>query len=145
MGGQPGPITETIEQDHLPESRQVTLRAEKLSSLLGIDIPAQEVEEILTRLGLTLEAREDDAWRFAVPSYRFDIAIEPDLVEEVGRIYGYNNLPRVHASADMILKPQAEAVWDINRISDTLVSLGYQEAITYSFVDRVCKSRSSPR
>lgn len=144
MGGKPGPVIEALEQDYLPQARSVTLRAKKLEALLGIDIPHAETEEILTRLGLTLEAREEGAWTFKVPSYRFDISIEPDLVEEVGRIYGYNNLPQVHASADMVLTPKAEARWDVDQIADTLVSLGYQEAITYSFVDQVLQDQVEP-
>lgn len=144
MGGKPGPIVEALEPDHLPQTRSVSLRASKLEALLGIAIPQAETEEILTRLGLTLEAREEESWRFTVPSYRFDISIEPDLVEEVGRIYGYNNLPQVHASADMVLTPKAEALWDVNQIADTLVSLGYQEAITYSFVDKALQDQVEP-
>jgi phenylalanyl-tRNA synthetase beta chain len=119
----------------MPEGRTVSLRAAKLESLLGISIPGAEVVEILTRLGLELVNEESGIWTFSIPSYRFDISIEPDLVEEVGRIYGYNNLPKTTAKGSLDLLADDEATLPLNALEDRLVSLGYQEAITYSFVD----------
>lgn len=135
MGGEPGPVVETVEQQHLPPARTVTLRAEKLSSLLGITIPAEEVKDILGRLGLELVDDQGSSWVFSIPPYRFDISIEPDLVEEVGRIYGYNNLPKTTTQGGLVLTPDDEAKTPHYVLEDKLVSLGYQEAITYSFVE----------
>lgn len=144
VGGQAGPVTETQEASELPPKRSVCLRQHKLQSLLGIDIPATEIEDILCRLGLDVESRSEGEWTFSVPSYRFDIAIEPDLIEEVGRIYGYNNLPKTHAMGALKLEPDYEALTDVNQLSDQLVTLGYQEAITYSFVDEALQQQISP-
>jgi len=144
MGGQAGPVVETVSEQDLPEKREVTLRAEKLESLLGISIPSDEVVEILTRLGLNLLEQSEGKWRFAVPSYRFDIAIEPDLIEEVGRIYGYNNLPKTTAQGGLALIADDEATAPNQLLEDKLVSLGYQEAITYSFVDEALQSELDP-
>lgn len=144
MGGQPGPVVEAIEQSALPESRSVTLRAAKLESLLGISIPASEVIDILTRLGLSLKEDRQTEWEFEIPAYRFDISIEPDLVEEVGRIYGYNNLPKTVTQGGLTLKPDNEAVTPKAVLEDKLVSLGYQEAITYSFVDESLQKHVTP-
>lgn len=135
MGGEPGPVVETVEQQNLPPARTVTLRAEKLSSLLGITIPAEEVKDILGRLGLELVDDQGSSWVFSIPPYRFDISIEPDLVEEVGRIYGYNNLPKTTTQGGLVLTPDDEAKTPHYVLEDKLVSLGYQEAITYSFVE----------
>src|SRR5690606_17328131 len=90
VGGQPGPVTEVVADAHLPPVRSVALRPARLRSLLGADIPAVRVEEILQRLGLVMIQKDDDGWIWQVPSFRFDISIEPDLIEEVGRINGYD-------------------------------------------------------
>jgi phenylalanyl-tRNA synthetase beta chain len=144
MGGKPGPVVETVDESQLPVERTVRLRAAKLESLLGIAIPAAEVKDILTRLGLVLLEEKGDEWLFSVPPYRFDIAIEPDLVEEVGRIYGYNNLPRTTTQGGLSLIPEDEAVQPMHFVEDRLVSLGYQEAITYSFVEEGLQAKLAP-
>ena len=144
MGGEPGPVVETVDESHLPQARTVCLRAAKLESLLGIAIPAEEVIDILTRLGLELLEDKDGEWLFAVPPYRFDISIEPDLVEEVGRIYGYNNLPKTITQGGLSLVPDDEAIHPMHFVEDRLVSLGYQEAITYSFVEQSLQQQLAP-
>lgn len=144
VGGDAGPVVETAEPESLPSARTVVLREEKLTSLLGIEIPSSETEEILTRLGLEVLERNETQWTFSVPSYRFDISIEPDLIEEVGRIYGYNNLPKTHPMGAMRLSPDDEAKHSIASLGDKLVALGYQEAITYSFVDKAVQDQVNP-
>jgi phenylalanyl-tRNA synthetase beta chain len=144
VGGEAGPVTEAEAREHLPQARSVTLRVARLKSLLGIEIPSDEVVDILTRLGLELESSADDSWTFNIPPYRFDISIEPDLIEEVGRIYGYNNLPKTTAQGGLVLKPDNDAVTPFSVLEDRLVSLGYQEAITYSFVEDAVQSLVTP-
>ncbi|WP_346352138.1 phenylalanine--tRNA ligase subunit beta [Oceanimonas sp. AH20CE76] len=133
-GGEAGPVIEAVAEDKLPQAATVTLRHDRLNRLIGIDIAAEQVTEMLTRLGLQVTATAD-GWSVVVPSYRFDIAIEEDLVEEVARIYGYNNIPDVAPRADLSMSSHHEAHLPLNRLKDALVDLGYQEAITYSFVD----------
>ena len=133
VGGEAGPVIETTES--LPLPRTVTLRAARIERILGISLAASEVETILTGLGLVLERTERGSWTFRVPSWRFDIAIEEDLVEELARIYGYDNLPVTEALGHFSLKPSSEHAVGLNPIRGRLAALGYQEVITYSFVD----------
>ena len=133
VGGEAGPVIETTES--LPPPRTVTLRAARIERILGISLAASEVETILTGLGLVLERTEGGSWTFRVPSWRFDIAIEEDLVEELARIYGYDNLPVTEALGHFSLKPSSEHAVGLNPIRGRLAALGYQEVITYSFVD----------
>jgi phenylalanyl-tRNA synthetase beta chain len=138
VGGQAGPIIEAT--DSLPPLRTITLRAARIQRILGISLEAGEVETILTGLGLDLDVRDAESWTFSVPSWRFDIAIEEDLVEELARIYGYDNLPVTEALGRSSLKPISEHIVGLNPIRHRLTALGYQEVITYSFVDSKLES-----
>ena len=137
-GGESGPTTETVEQGSLPVANEVTLRANRIERLLGVSIPEIDVDQMLGRLGFENERtnQADGAiWQVRAPSYRFDIAIEADLIEEISRIYGYNNLPVRTPKTNLVMTPVPEDQVQVNRMKDQLVALGYQEAITYSFVD----------
>ncbi|WP_422133200.1 MULTISPECIES: phenylalanine--tRNA ligase subunit beta [unclassified Endozoicomonas] len=134
-GGQPGPVAEAVSEDKLPELSTVKLRAEKVASLLGITIENDLIEALLTRLGLEMSSIAEGEWSVSVPSWRFDISIEEDLVEELGRIYGYERLPETIPTALLKLKQVDEnrvKEGDIRRI---LVARGYQEAVSFSFID----------
>ncbi|WP_448216570.1 phenylalanine--tRNA ligase subunit beta [Endozoicomonas sp. 2B-B] len=134
-GGQPGPVAEAVSEDNLPELSTVKLRAEKVASLLGITIENDLIEALLTRLGLEMSSIAEGEWSVSVPSWRFDISIEEDLVEELGRIYGYERLPETIPTALLKLKQVNEnrvKEADIRRI---LVARGYQEAVSFSFID----------
>ena len=134
VGGEAGPVIEEVQS--LPEDKAVTLRAERISRILGITMSAEQVESILTGLGLTLINKDAESWTFAVPSWRFDIAIEEDLVEELARIFGYDNLPVTEPLSRFSLKPQVEARVGLPTIRERLTALGYQEVITYSFIEK---------
>jgi phenylalanyl-tRNA synthetase beta chain len=144
VGGEAGPITEHVSSEHLPSPQTVRLRKSRVGTLLGLQVADAEIEDILSRLGLQLQAKDDTGWTFDVPSYRFDIAIEPDLIEEIGRIYGYDNLPKTSAMGEIILKADDESSVSEDFLADRLVSLGYQEAITYSFVDQKVQDMVTP-
>ena len=134
-GGEAGPVTVTEASDYLPKPASIQLRDKHLAQQLGVAISADEVDGMLTRLGLTQEQRDADSGTWQSPSWRFDLAIEQDLVEEVARVYGYNNLPVTTPTMAVAIEPGNETVKPLNYFRDRLVSLGYQEAITYSFVD----------
>ncbi|WP_432698070.1 phenylalanine--tRNA ligase subunit beta [Marinobacterium sp. YM272] len=136
VGGEAGPVTEAVSEADLPEVAQVTLRHDRVTSMLALEIPAEEIVEILTRLGLSLEVSGERQWQVSVPSYRFDISLEVDLIEEIARVYGYNNLPSRTPLAELPIAPQSEAQVLQGRIRSHLISLGYQEAITYSFIEK---------
>ncbi|GAA3910994.1 phenylalanine--tRNA ligase subunit beta [Litoribacillus peritrichatus] len=134
-GGEVGPVFVSENTEHVPAGRTVELRSAKVESLLGLKISDEEIQEILTRLGLVVASSTDSGWVFEIPSYRFDISIEEDLIEEVGRIYGYNNLPRTYPVADMKLLAEPEVESPLSAVRSQLVSAGFQEAITYSFIE----------
>jgi phenylalanyl-tRNA synthetase beta chain len=134
VGGEAGPVQEVVSQAHLPVRPDIMLRAARIEKILGFDLPADSVERILRGLGLEVTATAD-GWRCAVPSWRFDIAIEVDLLEELARVYGYNKLPVRHIRADLQMRPQPETALSIRHVRRHLGARGYREAITYSFVD----------
>ncbi|UVW34135.1 phenylalanine--tRNA ligase subunit beta [SAR92 clade bacterium H455] len=134
-GGQAGPVVIEESAEHLPAPATIKLRDAHLAQQLGVVIGATEIDDILTRLGLTFVARDDQGSTWVAPSWRFDIAIEQDLVEEVARIYGYNNLPTSTPTMALELQAKPERQQDLSIFRQQLVASGYQEAVTYSFVD----------
>lgn len=133
-GGEAGPIVEAVSQSHLPKPAQVTLRAARLKKILGVSIADDQVEDILNRLGFDVKTNAD-GWQVVVPTFRFDIAIEEDLIEEVARVYGYNNIEAAAPAARLTMIPRQEQQQSLVRFAEDLVDRGYHEAITYSFVD----------
>jgi len=134
-GGQAGPVVIEESAEHLPAPATIKLRNAHLAQQLGVVIGAEEIDDILARLGLTFVARDDQGSTWVAPSWRFDIAIEQDLVEEVARIYGYNNLPTSTPTMALELQAKPERQQDLSIFRQQLVASGYQEAVTYSFVD----------
>ncbi|APX93139.1 phenylalanine--tRNA ligase subunit beta [Halomonas sp. 1513] len=133
VGGEAGPLVEVASAAHLPGERRVALRAERLEQALGKRLESDEVVEILERLGMRVDTQAD-GWAAQVPSWRFDIAIEEDLIEELARIHGYNRLPARRPAARLALRADHEAQQPLARLRRQLVARGYQEAISYSFV-----------
>ncbi|GAA0859194.1 phenylalanine--tRNA ligase subunit beta [Aliiglaciecola litoralis] len=143
VGGEAGPIIESINEDAMPVQRHVVLRIAKLNRVLGIEVDAANVTDILYRLGLQVTFAQDK-WEAIVPAYRFDISIEEDLIEEVARVYGYNNIPEVSPVAKLKMSEHREQNLTLGRLKQTLVEREYQEAITYSFVDPKAQSALFP-
>jgi phenylalanyl-tRNA synthetase beta chain len=134
-GGQVGPVIIAEVNHPILSVKTVALRRERILKGLGFELPDAEVVDILERLGLQVEQTNHDGWVFVVPSYRFDIAIEADLLEELARIYGYNNLPTTSVRMGIELPIHNETSVGLAAIRDSLVSRDYQESISYSFVD----------
>ncbi|MFC4656695.1 phenylalanine--tRNA ligase subunit beta [Rheinheimera marina] len=134
VGGEAGPVVEAVSESHLPKAAQITLTRAKLDKLIGIHIADATVLDIFQRLGLKVTSTAD-GWQAIAPGYRFDMQIAEDLVEEVARVYGYNNIPNVAPQAALAMSQHREARIDVHSLRDLLVGRGYQEAITYSFVD----------
>lgn len=135
VGGKAGPVTETVAEDHLPTVNQVKLRSDRITRLLGVEIDNTAIDTMLSRLGFEFRRIEDTAWLVNAPSHRFDIAIEADLIEEISRVFGYNNLPVRAPRAYLTMEPIPEERLTTMAFRHQLVARGYQEAITYSFVD----------
>lgn len=134
VGGHAGPVTQVVSHADLPQAQQISLRANRIKRVLGIDIAASEVEDQLTRLGMSVNPT-DQGWQVTAPSFRFDIAIEVDLIEELGRLYGYDLLPETRPQGTVLTANISEHQLATHRLHSLLVDRGYQEAITYSFVD----------
>ena len=134
MGGTAGPITEATLPEFLPSPRPVRLRRARLARVLGIDVDTHEVERILRALGM-LVTTEADGWEVTPPTRRFDIELEEDLIEEVARIHGYENIPVRTPSGEIRLAVPSETRVDENVLRRQLASRDYVEAINYAFVD----------
>ena len=131
-GGEAGPIN--LADAGQPHTQQhVDLRAARIKRVLGFEMPDVQVNDILSRLDF-VPRHIDHGWQIMVPPHRFDIACEADLLEELARIYGYENLPVEPPLAPMTfsLKPESSTRAGIFR--QQLVARGYREAITYSFI-----------
>ena len=133
-GGVAGPINEAVATDKLPIHKDITLRLSKLTKVLGKEIDAEVVFNILKNLELNPQKIEG-GFIARSPSFRFDIAIEEDLIEEVARIYGYDNIPNVTPVSELYMVHEKEEVVLDSDIKRALVGVGYNEAITYSFTD----------
>ena len=135
-GGEPGPVVDTIAR--LPERRPVRMRVERASRIIGVDVPTPEIADIFARLALPATvAGEGAAAAFTVtpPSYRFDIAIEEDLIEEVARVYGFERIPAEPPRAPAAMHGQPEGYRSLHALRAALASSGYQEVINFSFVE----------
>ena len=139
VGGEPGPVTEALAAEALPQRAAISLREARLQRVLGMRIPAATVENMLGRLGLPVLAQEDtDAgrvWQVQAPSWRFDIEREADLIEEVARIYGYDNIEVSLPASRMHLAPTRARIADADLFRGHLAAGGYQEILSYSFVE----------
>lgn len=135
VGGEAGPITEALAAEQLPKREPITLRAERIAQMFELELADAKIERLLTALGLTLTAQAPGVWQVEVPSHRFDLTIEADLIEEVGRLYGYDRLPVNYPQARLAPQPQPEDQMSLPVLRRLLVARGYQEAITYSFID----------
>jgi len=134
-GGDPGPVTETVNTDALPRVPAITLRSERLAGVLGQAIPARTVEQSLAVLGMRLQSGGDGVWQVEPPSYRFDLTIEEDLIEEVARLVGYDNIAAEPEKSETQLSTATESQIDEDRFADLLVARGYSEVISYSFTN----------
>lgn len=134
VGGKAGPIIEAVSDAHLPLRNTITLRHARITRVLGKEIEAARVKDMLERLGMQVQTSNDD-YTVQAPSYRFDIAIEEDLIEEVARIYGYNNIENTAPLARLNMNARPENQLATGALKQSLLQQGFQEAITYSFVD----------
>ncbi|GAB5412809.1 MAG: phenylalanine--tRNA ligase subunit beta [Congregibacter sp.] len=143
VGGEAGPITEAVSEADLPQPAPIHLREARIERLLGVSLEASEVERILSGLGLQVRT-VDDGWECAVPSWRFDLRIEADLLEELARVYGYNRLPVTKIRVDVELPRIPESRLRQRQLRQSLVARDYFEVVTYSFVDETIQRALDP-
>lgn len=133
-GGEPGPTVVEESPKHIPARKPITLRRARLDRVLGVEVPDADVQQFLEGLGLEV-SKIVGGWEAKAPAYRFDLEIEEDLIEEVGRIYGYDRIPETDSVVGLAFQPVTESRLPLNRARDMLIGRGYQEVITYSFID----------
>ena len=143
VGGRPGPINEVAAETHLPTLAPIALRRSRIGRLLGIAIDDATVVDILERLGMRVTTN-GEGWDVVAPSARFDIAIEADLIEEIGRVYGYANIPASLSSAPVSAAVRQEDAFSLDVAKQLLVHRGYQEAVTYSFISPEAAAALTP-
>ncbi len=131
-GGSAGPITEACSPDELPSRNPVRLRRHRIARVLGISIDDASVSRILDTLGME-SAADAEGWVVTPPSWRFDIEIEEDLIEEVARIHGYDHIPTVAPRGEIIVYPVAETSLPLSRLRERLVARDYSEVINLAF------------
>jgi phenylalanyl-tRNA synthetase beta chain len=132
-GGKPGPVIEVSSEKDLPKTKTILLRQDRIAKLLGTQIAAEKIERILKQLGMQV-AQDQKNWQVTVPGYRFDLQLEEDLIEEIARIDGYQNIPMAQLKNSTQFLPQPEQNLPLHRIRKFFTDRSYHEAITYSFV-----------
>jgi phenylalanyl-tRNA synthetase beta chain len=131
-GGEAGPLIHAVSDAHVPVQNEVVLRHARLNRVLGVDLEQEEVNSILERLRMSPEFKEN-TWKVKAPSDRFDIEIEEDLIEEVARIFGYDNIHAALPAGELDPGIIPEARVRLESIQQALCAAGYTEAINYSF------------
>lgn len=143
VGGEAGPVVEASDTNYIPIPDSFAISQEKLTQAIGESLPETTVTGIFERLGLQ-PTRTSDGWRVTQPSHRYDIEIEEDLVEEVCRVYGYDNIATCIPHTDLELRQAKSKRGDASDLRSRLASLGYYEVISYSFVDQDDNARFAP-
>lgn len=130
--GQAGPLVEAVAD--LPSRQPVRLRVSRVTRVLGVPFTAEAIADIFNRLDLPF-VQEGETFVVTPPSYRFDIEIEEDLIEEIVRLHGYDNIPASAPKADLSMLPQTESARSISTIRQALANDGYQEVVNFAFVE----------
>jgi phenylalanyl-tRNA synthetase beta chain len=135
-GGEPGPVVDAIAR--LPERKPVRMRVSRAQRIIGIPIPVDEMTEVFARLGMHCKREgqgTDEAVLVTPPSYRFDIQIEEDLIEEVARLHGFQNIPANPPRVAAIMRSEPETRRSLHALRASLAAADYQEVINFSFVE----------
>ncbi len=141
-GGEVHPIAQAGRTQ--PEPVTIRLRHARLNQLLGHSIPAKDVEALLARLGITTRNEIGDAWMARIPSHRYDLRIEVDLIEEVARLYGYDNIPGKPYLAAIAPARSAESQRPLATARDTLAARGWQEIVSLAFAEPEMQTTLNP-
>ncbi|MFT5047229.1 MAG: phenylalanyl-tRNA synthetase beta chain [Porticoccaceae bacterium] len=142
-GGKSGPVVDWQNDDRMPIRPTIQVRQSRLQRILGISPDASTVTTIFKRLGINC-VTTDEGWKVEPPSYRYDLAIEEDYLEEVARVIGYDSLPRTYPTHRPTFRAVPETRVSPISIKQRLVSRGYQEVVTYSFVEALQQQRLRP-
>jgi len=133
-GGTASEINENLDTKSLPKLELIEISIEKISNVLGFNLDPLWVESKFKFLDFDYKKNKDNSWTIIPPSFRFDIRIPADIIEELARLYGYDKIPVQRLSVDANMSNAAQAKISSNDLSNALVNRGYQEVITYSFI-----------
>ncbi len=133
-GGMPGPVVEAVAADHLPRRAPVKLRTARAAKVIGIPLAAAQVEELMAGLGFAYN-RSGDEFVVTPPSHRFDIEIEEDLIEEIARLHGYDNIPSPPPQGRLEMLPVVESRRSPMQARRLMAERGFHEVVNYSFVE----------
>ncbi len=142
-GGEPGPLVEVASAGHLPQPAPVTVRSERVERVLGVELSGDECQRIFTALGMQA-MQQEGCWLVTPPPWRFDIAIEADLIEELARVHTYERIPATLPRGQLAVAPRSEGRLGVRTLRRTLAARGYREAITFSFVEPGMQARIDP-
>lgn len=137
-----GDIVTVEQKNNLPTRQAIALTQAQVDKLLGFNIAGDFIQDVLQRLECQVE-NTAEGWLVTPPSHRYDLAIYQDLIEEIARIYGYDNIPTANPSIAIQLEDYQDQT-EIGQLRQTLVTLGYQEAISFSFVDEKLEKQLNP-
>lgn len=142
-GGEFGPITVAEQEALLPKREAIALQQVQVDQLLGYEVAGDFIADALTRLGCVVETKAQGEWSVVPPSHRYDMAIYQDLIEEVARIHGYDNIQISLPKIDVQLEKYQDR-FEIAQLRQTVATLGYQEAISFSFADAKLEKQLNP-
>ena len=143
-GGEFGPITVAEKTDLLPKREAIELKQAQVDQLLGYQVAGEFIADALTRLGCKVTVKAESEWSVVPPSHRYDMAIYQDLIEEVARIDGYDNIQISLPSMDVKFAKYQDR-FELAELRQTIVTLGYQEAISFSFADAKLEKQLNPQ
>lgn len=143
-GGKPGPVTEACIEKHLPPTAEIELPYSQVASLLGKSIEADEINEIISSLGIQVIEKNDEKIQVRVPSWRFDLSLPEDLIEEVARIHGFQQFPSELPQISLAMRQTGESS-RLMGLKQVLVERGFQEVISYSFVENSFQKQLFPK
>ena len=143
IGGTPGPVIEVVHEECLPKRQPVVVRYDRINRMLGVHVPKSKVNNILSRVGAKVQ-KLDASWKLTPPSFRFDLERECDLIEEIARVYGYDEIPMCNPQMDVAHLHMPEEELELVRLKQALVDRDYREVVTYSFVDPEIQQRLDP-
>ena len=134
LGGIVAELIEIVSTEHLPKREKITLNRDQIHRILGITVSDEHVESILKSLGMSVN-KHASGWEVIPPSFRFDMSLPIDLIEELARMTGYNAIPAQMMVAPLTMHAQTEAVLSDKQIRQFFVDRDYAEAMTYSFIE----------
>lgn len=143
-GGEPGSVVDVAYPEYIEKRPPILLRKKQMQRLLGVEIEDETVSDILTRLDMQVES-VNEGWRVTAPSCRFDVGIEADLIEEIGRVYGYSKIPACRSTTTTLLSAEPEEHFNLDQAKQLLVDRDFQEVITYSFISREMHELMDPQ